>query len=261
MKPLGLGHFTFLELTPVALIRLAARTGYGAVGLRFHPFAPGAPHYLPGSARARAEIAHALDGEGVSLFDIETVVIDEAFRLDALAPVIEAAHALGAKRVNVCADDHPGAREAFGEVCEMAAAAGMGVDLECMAWRGVNSVGAAMAMVGAAPNAGFLVDALHLARCGGTPGDLAAIDPARIVAAQLCDAPAMAPDSVEGIIAEARGGRMIPGEGGLPLGALLSALPEHAFLSVELPMANDPRPPAARAAAIFAATMALIDAA
>ena len=35
MTQLGLGHFTFLDLTPVELIRLAARTGYGAVGLRF----------------------------------------------------------------------------------------------------------------------------------------------------------------------------------------------------------------------------------
>lgn len=141
----------------------------------------------------------------------------------------------------------------------LAAAAGMGVDLECMAWRGVNSAGKEMALIAGAPTAAFLVDALHPARCGGTPADLVAIDPARIVAAQLCDAPAGAPDGRDGVIAEARGGRTIPGEGGLPLRPLLAAPPAHAVLSAELPMAADPRPPEPRAAAISAATVALIE--
>jgi sugar phosphate isomerase/epimerase len=55
-------------------------------------------------------------------------------------------------------------------------------------------------------------------------------------AAQLCDASATAPATRAAIIAEARGGRLPPGDGALPLGALLEALPTDTSLSVEMPL-------------------------
>ena len=44
------------------------------------------------------------------------------------------------------------------------------------------------------PNGGVLIDGLHLARTGGTPDDVASVAPYRLAYAQLCDAPAEAPD-------------------------------------------------------------------
>lgn len=77
-----------------------------------------------------------------------------------------------------------------------------------------------------------------------------------VVSAQLRDAPAKPPATLDGRIAEARAGRLPPGGGGLPLDAIIAALPPAATLSVEIPAAaGDPE---ARARRIFDATQGLI---
>ena len=65
------------------------------------------------------------------------------------------------------------------------------------------------------------------------------------------------PATEAAIIAEAREGRLPPGEGSLPLGDLLEALPADTSLSVEMPLpALETR---ARIAAAFTATRRLLD--
>src|SRR5436305_14963226 len=53
--PLGLAHFTVLEVPPLDLVLLAADIGYADIGLRLHPAFPGSPFYeVPaGSAVSR----------------------------------------------------------------------------------------------------------------------------------------------------------------------------------------------------------------
>ncbi|MNI94603.1 hypothetical protein D3C73_1527290 [compost metagenome] len=51
---------------------------------------------------------------------------------------------------------------------------------------------------------------------------------------QLCDAPLTAPAEAL-IIQEAREGRLLPGQGQLPLAALMGALPTDVQVSVETP--------------------------
>ena len=263
MRALGLGHFTFLDLDPVALIRLARASGYSFVGLRFQSVAPGQVHYrpAPGSEAMRA-LKRAIADEGIGVYDIETIVIDDAFDPEALRPVIDAAAEVGAERLNVCAEDWDrGALvAAFGRLCDIGNEAGLGVDIECMAWRGIDTPAKCLEVIEAAGrlNAGFLVDALHFDRCGGEPSDLAAMPPARIVSAQLCDGPGTRPTTNQARLAEARGGRLLPGDGELPLRKLVAALPEHAVVSVVIPMATDPRTPEARARDIHAATMCVL---
>jgi sugar phosphate isomerase/epimerase len=257
---LGLGHFTFLHLSPVQLVRVAREAGFGLVGLRFHPVAPGQLHWLP-VGQEMAELRRVMAGEGVGLYDVETVVIDPTLDAAGLAPVVDAAAALGGKRINTCADRFDGLDDAFARICELAQSRGLGVDLECMAWRGINTPQACLDLIrrSGAQNAGYLVDALHHTRCGGGAEDLAGMDPGRIHSAQLCDAPLVSPGGSDAMIAEARGGRLVPGEGGLPLRALLAALPAATVLSVEVPSATDPRPDSDRAKAIFRATARLIE--
>ncbi len=240
-QPLGLAHFTCIAVPPVELVRLAARTGYASVGLRLHPAFPGAPVYeLPFGSPAFRDVQQALRDEGVRLHDIEFVTIGEDFVPTSLAGILEAAAGLGAWRLSVCGDDPDRARlvARFAELCDLADGFGMGVDLECMAWRRVASLPDAVRVVEAAgrPNGGVLVDALHLSRTGGTPEDVRAVPAELVRSAQLCDAPAEAPRSTDAIIQEARAGRLIPGEGALPLSALVSALPPTAALSIEVPM-------------------------
>lgn len=258
---IGLGHFTFLDLPPVDLVRLARQAGFGFVGLRFRPVAPGLAHWLPDAAGLR-DLAQVMQGEGIALYDIETVVIDDAFDPASLIPALDAAAQLGARRVNTCADTFPALAERFAQVCALAKERGLSVDLECMRWRGVNSPAACLALIEAsgAANAGYLLDTLHHARCAGTAEAVKQIAPGLLRSAQVCDAPLAAPDNTDALLAEARGGRLLPGEGALPLADMLRALPSDTVISVELPNATDPRDPLTRARAIHAATTALLKA-
>lgn len=247
--PLGLAHFTCIGVPPVDLVRLAAKTGCASVGLRLSPAFPGAPFYeLPTGSDAFRAMRRALADEGMRVYDIEFVTLGEDFVPASLAGILDSAAGLGARRLSVCGDDpdRPRLVARFAELCDLAAGFGMGVDLECMAWRQVASLPDAVRVVQAAgcPNGGVLVDALHLSRTGGSPDDLRAVPPGLIRHAQLCDAPAQAPGSMDAIIQEARAGRLPPGDGALPLAPLVAALPPTVALSIEVPITGTVSPEA-----------------
>jgi sugar phosphate isomerase/epimerase len=258
---LGLAHFTVLEVPPLDLVTLAARTGFSSIGLRLYPAFPGSPCYeLPRGSRALQEMRARLSDENVSVHDIEFVVIDGDFAVAPLAPILESAQALGARRLSVGGDDPDRARlvENFASLCDLAAGFQMGVDIEFMAWRSVANLHDAAAVVKEAgrTNGGVLIDALHLSRTGGTARDVRGLPREIVRSAQLCDAPAVRPITREAIIHEARAKRLPPGEGELPLRDLLASLPEDAAISVEVPMENS-GPAEMRARRIFEATQRL----
>jgi sugar phosphate isomerase/epimerase len=262
---LGLAHFTVIEVPPLDLVSLAARIGYAAVGLRLHPAFPGAPSYgIPAGSEVSREMRRRLTGEGILVHDIEFVPIGEDFASEALRGTLEDAAELGARRLSVCGDDPDPSRltSNFAALCDLAAGYGMGVDLECMAWRVVASLLHAVRVVEAAgrPNGGVLVDALHLSRTGGTPSALREVPPALIRSAQLCDAGAELPVGMEANILEARSGRLVPGAGHLPLREIIAALPDHVVLSVEVPLVGGASAEA-HARQVFEATRTLLVAA
>jgi len=234
-RPLAIAHLTTLQVAPLPFVEMAARIGYEAFGLRLHPAFPGSPFYeIPGGSTLMRVLRTALAGTSLSVHEIEFVVIDAAFDPASLAPVLDSAAELGAKRLSVCGDDVDTARlvAKFAAVCDLAANVGLGVDLEFMPWRTIGSPPAAAAVVLEADraNGGVLVDALHLSRSDGVPEDLRALPHDALRSVQLCDAPAARPATVDALIKEARGGRLLPGGGDLPLGHLLAELPEHAVL-------------------------------
>lgn len=240
---IGIAHFTALDLPPLELVSLAARIGYSHVGIRLCPVAPGATHYpiAAGSPEMRALKAR-MSADGIRVFDVETVVMDSDFKVADLNASLESAAELGAERLGICcADtDHSRLTANFAALCQLAGPYGISVDIECMAWRSINSIPAALKLIQAAnyPNAGILVDALHLSRTGGSPDELRKIPPELIRSVQICDAPAKIPETTEAIITEARSNRLAPGDGELPLKAILAALPKEATISVEVPMAK-----------------------
>ena len=126
---------------------------------------------------------------------------------------------------------------------------------------GCNSLARAAYFIDAVgrPNAGIAVDALHLVRTGGTPGDVAALAPRYFAYAQVCDGSGLALSS--DYLPEALD-RLIPGEGDFPLVPLIEALPLATALDVEVP---SPRRAAAgipaleRARQAVAATRRLLD--
>ena len=130
---------------------------------------------------------------------------------------------------------HPDPAATLDELGRLSAAAAGGptrVALEFMRFTRVGTLGEAVEIATAA-DAVVLVDALHLARSGGTPADLAAVAPERIGYLQICDAPAVADPTLQPA-EEARHHRLPPGEGDLPLRALLEHAPAGVPVSVEV---------------------------
>jgi sugar phosphate isomerase/epimerase len=239
---LGVAHFSAISLSPTDLVEAAAGAGFSRVGLRLFPAFAGAPCYaLPQGSPAAIDFAGRLDATGLSLFDIEFVVIDEGFDPRATRRVLEDAAALGAKRLSCCGADVDRGRltDNLTALCEVAAEVGMAVDLENMGWRAVRSFADSARVIRAtgASNCGVLVDALHFLRNGGTPDQLAQ-NADLVHAFQLCDATGLAPQTDTARIAEARSGRVSPGRGSFDLPALLRALPMHTAVSVEVPNAE-----------------------
>jgi sugar phosphate isomerase/epimerase len=242
---LAVAHLTALELAPLEWVKQAARAGFGAVGLRLNPTSAGAIAYpsIVGSEAHRA-LRRVLADEGMTVHDVEFIPMLPDIDVASYAPMFDAAADLGASCVTVSGDDPDAGRLAanLAALCELAARYGLRVDLEFMRWRHVGTLNQARSIVERAgsANLAILVDALHLARSGGSPGDIRALPEGMVRAVQFCDASQNEPVGDDATILEARTGRLPPGEGVLPLSELLDALPAGTALSVEMPLPSLP---------------------
>jgi sugar phosphate isomerase/epimerase len=265
-KPtIGLAHFSALPLPPDQFVAAAANAGFSHVGLRLHPVLPGGIFYeLPPGSTAARELLKQLVDEGVQVYDIETVVIDPGFDPPSLLPILDAARALGARRLSVCGDDPDRARlvSNFAALCELAAQFGIGIDLENMGWRTVATFAECVSVVEEAgqTNGAALLDVLHFCRNGGVSRDLLGARPGLIRSLQLCDAGKDVPRSADEMMREARSDRYAPGDGTLPVGAIVRALPPDVMRSVEVPI-KDSADPGDHIQRLFESSLAVLNAA
>ncbi|MGH3207386.1 MAG: sugar phosphate isomerase/epimerase family protein [Trebonia sp.] len=157
-------------------------------------------------------------------------------------PFLDAAAQLGARYVNAICEDTDLGRltEEFARLAAAALPYGIRPVIEFMAYRSVHTLADATA-VAAKSGGGILIDALHVQRCGVTLDALRALDPGLVSYVQLCDAPLAAPADQ---VAEARSARLLPGDGELPIAALLAALPGGTPVAVEAPQAGAADDPA-----------------
>ncbi len=242
MTLLSLAHLTVMDAGPLELIDAAAAGGFDAIGLRIVPPMP-TDVIVPvvGDRNIIREIELRLDATGVRVFDIEAVWLMPHTDVEALKPALALGRQFGAASILAIGNDSDMARmEAnLARLCELARAEGLRVMLEPMSyvvlqnWQQAADILARVAQ----PNAGLLIDALHFYRAGGNSADLAKLDPALMPYFHLCDAYATAPPA-EGLRPEGRGGRLYPGEGELPLGELLRAMPAGIPIAVEAPCAH-----------------------
>ncbi|MFN3642747.1 MAG: sugar phosphate isomerase/epimerase family protein [Gemmobacter sp.] len=264
---LSLHHLSLRDVAPADLPAIAAGAGFGAVSLFVEPPGPALDIFpriaCDGDAAAAAR---ACADAGVAVHGIEVFALAPETEPVAFAPALDRGARLGARVLTALVQDADGARAAdrMGALCDMAAARGMGVALEFMRFSQCRSLAAGAAFVAQVghPALGLLVDPLHLFRTGGTVVELAAMPPALVRAAQLCDGPLLPPPGPP--FAEAIENRVIPGEGEFPLAAFLRALPPGTRLDVEVPLrrlADAGVTPADRAARLFAAATAIIAAA
>ncbi|MXY79783.1 MAG: sugar phosphate isomerase/epimerase [Chloroflexi bacterium] len=151
--------------------------------------------------------------------------------------VVSAAAAAGFGLVGICLEPARFAAR-FAELCDHAAPAGITVVVEPTILYSVTTLAEAKQVVALAgrPNGAILADNLHLDRAGGEPiAALGQLDPALLPYAQLCDAPARPAEvSRSGLFDDARDGRRLLGDGGLPVREYLDALPAGIPLSLEI---------------------------
>ena len=212
------------DLSPADTVAAATAGGFDGAGIWFDPTT-----WTDAVAR---EVRMRLDDTGLVALDIEPVIFGP--NGDHGEALVDAALAIGARHV-LMASRHP-ERSAtvarFGALCDRAAPGGVTVVLEFLPIFTVGDLAAAVSIAREAgrPNGAVLVDNLHLARSGGSAADLAMVDRALLPYIQLSDAPVDPPAE---LYPEASDGRLLPGEGGLPLHDVLTAVP-HVPVSVEL---------------------------
>ena len=240
---LSLAHLTVLDAHPLALIDAAVAGRFNAIGLRIVPPSP-ADVIVPvvGDEPLIRQLLAKLADTGVSVLDVETIWIGPDIDVAALRPAFEVGQRLGTKNVLTMGNDPDEARltQNFGRLCEEAAKFGLQVGMEFAAFTHAVSIHQALRIVSNAgqPNSSVLIDALHLVRSGGTPADVAKLDPRLLHYCQLCDARGPRPATSGELKREARGGRYYPGAGELPLARILDALPEGLSVGVEAPCAQ-----------------------
>lgn len=271
MKPsmktheLTLGFLTLgAQVAPMVVLDAAAAAGFGAAGLRVSGRNPGDPwpSVDPASQELERLRAHA-ESLGVRISSISGYYISPATGPEHLLRNVEAARRAGAPLIVQGCFEPDLARVArlLAGYARAAADAGVRIAIEFMPMSTLKNMPDTLRVIGesGAANVGLLIDALHLARSGARPSDVAVLAPGRVPIAQLCDAAAQQPASLS-LFDEAMQGRMYPGDGELDLAGLVRALPPGTELELETPVIADAalapdekaRRAAARAQAFFA---------
>lgn len=243
MNPrLSLAALSVLHLPPADMVACAAEAGYGAIGLRLLPATAEEPAYpdLIGDTPLVRAVEQRLRDTALRVLDVEILRLRPDTDVLAYQPVLETGARLGARNVLVAGNDpvEPRLVARLAGLCELAAPLGLTLNVEPMPWTDVRRFDDALRIVEASgqPNAAVLVDAIHFDRAGDDPAMLRRAPPHRFRYLQLCDAPAERPRDTETLLRQARAGRMMPGDGGLDLEAILQAVPAHLPISLEVPM-------------------------
>ena len=242
-RPLSLAHLTVLDTTPPELVSVAAVAGFRTIGIRLTatPSVGVPPYDMLHEGPLLRDTLRRMADTGVSVFDTEFLRFEPDQPVAIPEGFLEISARLGAKQVLVMSAEPEEARtlERFGELCDRAAQYDLQVNLEFAVYTGVRTLAHAADVVARSkrPNASVLIDALHFSRSGGLPAHIAQIDPSLFRYAQICDAgPDMpAPTDTPNLVREARTGRLLPGEGVLPLKDLVAALPPDLPLAIEAP--------------------------
>lgn len=242
---ISLHHLAITETTPSEFVDVAAAVGCDHVCLFVKiPAGPAAafPYVFPRveSAAAARELKARMDGLGLSVWNVDTFMIQPGVKIEDYHETLEIAALLGARTINALnlfpADDTAAAARMLASFGRLAAQTGLSVVLEWFRYSATKTLDAAVELIdlAAEPNINLNVDVLHLIRNGGRPPDLAGVDASLIQYAQISDGPMDQPESAQGD--EALFNRNFPGEGEFPLVSFVRHLPRDAVLSIEAPV-------------------------
>lgn len=239
MRNLALHQITMMKDGPAGLVRFAAKAGLRSICLftQSPTAADGSNMFPVVEAKDKAAFRALLADHDVTVLNAEYFPIMADADVSSYLPAIGLAGELGAKRIvtHVQDSDPIRAEDQLDSLCRLAADHGLDVGLEFTGFaKGCNNIDKAVSLVGKLqqPNLNIAVDALHLFRTGGSLQKLAAVDPALIGYAQICDGPdfRISDDYVEEAM-----NRMIPGAGVFPLREFLALLSAEVDLDIEVP--------------------------
>jgi sugar phosphate isomerase/epimerase len=258
MNAISLAAGVLPDATPQTCARAAATAGYDATGVWID--------LAEWTDSTTAEMRAILRDGGIPALDVEVIWLQPGPLDPNHLRVLDIGLELGAANALVVSSDADdgGTAEKLSALCDHAGG-GIRVALEFGLFTAVHSIAQASAILDQVdhPAAALLIDPLHLARSGGTPDDVAKVPRSRLPYAQFCDAGALTYDVADrpAVIVEAVDGRLLPGDGVLPLAALLDSVPPALPLSVELrsKTLRDTYPdPVERAKVVLSATQRFI---
>jgi sugar phosphate isomerase/epimerase len=240
-RPVGLAQLSLLNTAPPELVGVAAQAGFDFIGVRVRPVTQAERPYnlQPGSPMLRETLLRMQD-TGVTVRDIEFLLLDGSDQREAWLRMMEAGQALGASSVTVAGADPDNARlvHNLARMTEDGRGFGITPTLEAISYQPVASVAQA-ADIARQAGCSIVVDTLHFNRFNGDGADnqwaeLAAnADLMPLI--QLCDGPAQRPVSREALVVESRSEREVPGEGDFRLAEAVAALPDRLPVSAETP--------------------------
>ena len=219
------------EATPTQLVEAAVAGGFEFGGM----WADRA-HWNAATTRA---IKTQLRDAQLALLDVEVAWIMPGPADPWLVELVDVAAELGAPNL-LCVSSDPDAGATAAKLQAMvdrSAGSGVRVNLEFGLFTEVKTIAAASAIVAELDGdaKGLLCDTLHWSRSGGTSDAIRKLPRDWLGYAQLCDAPTAGPDltDMHAIIDDAINRRMPLGEGGLPVAAMVDALPEGLPVAIE----------------------------
>ena len=203
------------------MVEVAAEAGWPACGIWFDPTT-----WTDITTRV---VRQRLDDTGVVGLDLEPI-IPAPDHDDHGERVIETAASLGVRHVLFTSrlPDPSATRDRFAELCDVASRVGVRLVCEFLPIFTLKSLAMALDVVAPHPPevAGVLIDNLHLSRSGARPEDLREIDARRLPYLQIADASGDVPTEFMALLDEALNGRLLPGDGALPIGQLLTIVPD-----------------------------------
>ncbi len=240
-RELVLGWMTLPEASPLELIEAAVASDLRKISIRLKPPLGDPRPAIAEDDTLLREVAAAIRHHGLHLYDMGGLWLSGERPGSWCRPALEAGARLGAEHVVTVITETDACRKAehFAELCDLAAEYGMRVALEFVIYSQVRTLEEAVVLVrdSGRPNAGVLIDSLHLSRSGGSAQSVLSAPTALVSMVQLCDGKAAAPTTVAGLQAEARRERLDPGDGALPLLDFVRAIPPALPIELEVPNA------------------------
>jgi Sugar phosphate isomerases/epimerases len=246
LKQISLANLAIGRVPQVDLVRAAADTGFGKVGLLLMT-ATDKPleHEVLGRPEVIREVKAALADTGVKVFDVEAFVLSPETDLERFKPALALGAEFGATHISAIGTalsarsflSEQQKADLFGKLCDEAAQHGLTVGVEFMLYRDIRTWRDALALVEAAgrSNAGLIMDILHFFRADSRPEEIRQIPAERLAYAQLSDCVKESPP-LETLPQEARTSRLHLGDGVIPINAILDELPENIQIVIETPV-------------------------